>query len=93
MLTGISYQKDFRKRNDEWSDSVWSAIKEEDTQVRFKMLQKWRDWPSAYEMHPKHQAEHFLPLIVCAGAGGMGRANYYKDEFLGLDVISYYWNQ
>ena len=44
------------------------------------------------EMHPLGGGEHFMPLIVCAGAGGNGVAEKYMDAFSGLDMYSYYWS-
>ena len=91
MFSGVSKQPDFRARNDAWSLAVMDGIKDAEPESRMKKLETWRDWPNAYEMHPKRGAEHFLPLIVAAGAGGQGEAKSYTDEFLGLDMFSYYW--
>lgn len=80
----------FRRRNTQWSSAVTKAMSEPDDDKRDKDLEGWRSWPNAYEMHPRGGAEHFLPLLVGAGAGG-GPAKSYTDEFLGLDMYSYYW--
>ena len=34
----------------------------------------------------------FDRLLVCAGAGGDQAGKSYSDAFLGLDIVSYYWN-
>lgn len=81
----------FRARNDAWSLAVMDGIKDAEPDSRRKKLETWRNWPNAYEMHPRQGAEHFLPLIVAAGAGGPGEAKSYIDEFIGLDIYSYYW--
>lgn len=91
MFSGAARQPDFRGRNDAWSHAVMDGIKEADPAARLDLLKHWREWPNAYEMHPRGGAEHFLPLLVCAGAGGEGAAKSYTDEFLGLDMFSYYW--
>lgn len=91
MFSGLAKQPDFRGRNDAWSHAVMDAIKDASVESRRKKLESWREWPHAYEMHPRNGAEHFLPLMVCAGAGGDGEAKSYTDEFLGLDMFSYYW--
>lgn len=91
MFSGATHSPAFKKRNDEWSKAVLDAVMEEDAEVRGKRFEQWRDWPNAYESHPRGGAEHFLPLIVCAGAAGDGQAKSYKDTMVGLDIFSYYW--
>jgi aromatic ring-opening dioxygenase catalytic subunit (LigB family) len=91
MFSGISKQPDFQKRNALWNEAITEATSEGDTVKRGERLSKWRDFPAAYEMHPRGGAEHFLPLIVCAGAGGEGEPGKYTDGFMGLDMYSYYW--
>ena len=61
MFSGVSKQPDFRARNDAWSLAVMDGIKNSEPESRRKKLETWRDWPNAYEMHPKRGAEHFLP--------------------------------
>lgn len=90
-LWGQTRNPEFRKRNDAWSDAVGEAIGEPDAGKREERLSRWREFPGAYEMHPRGGAEHFLPLVVCAGAAGEGSAKMYKDEFNGFDMFSYYW--
>jgi len=91
IRSGAVQDPDFYRRNKEWSEAVSNAVSEDDHKQREQGLTKWREWPAAYEMHPKGGAEHFLPLIVAAGAGE-GRAQHYTDEFMGLDMYSYYWD-
>ncbi|MCJ1311278.1 hypothetical protein MMC25_004949 [Agyrium rufum] len=91
MRSGIISDPAFRARCIAWSKAVTEAIVEEEVQLRQKQVEDWRKWPNAYEMHPEGGAEHFLPLIVAASAGGKGKAKYYTDEFMGLDMYSYYW--
>jgi aromatic ring-opening dioxygenase catalytic subunit (LigB family) len=91
MFSGITQDKSFRTRNKAWNTAVTEAVVEKDEQKRLEKLQKWREYPGAYEMHPRGGAEHFLPLLVCAGAGGEAEAGKYTDKFLDLDMYSYYW--
>jgi len=89
LLSGSS--KDFVSRNVEWSRAVSQAVKTRDDTAREQQMKGWRDWPNSYLMHPRGGAEHFLPLIVAAGAGGDESAKEYADEFMGLQMLSYYW--
>ncbi|KAF2641976.1 extradiol ring-cleavage dioxygenase [Massarina eburnea CBS 473.64] len=92
MFTGQTKIPTFKKLNEEWSESILDAVQTKDVEERGKKFEGWRQWPGAYDMHPRGGAEHFLPLIVCAGAGG-GKAKAYADEFMGLDMWSYYWEK
>lgn len=92
MFSGASGTPDFKKANVEWSDAVTDATVEPDVELREQKFEGWRKWPGAYTMHPRGGAEHFLPLIVCAGAGGTTEARRYADDFRGLDMWSYYWD-
>lgn len=55
------------KEFDEYLNKVCTAESVED---RKKGLVSWRQQKGATEAHPMHAAEHFMPLIVIAGAGG-----------------------
>jgi aromatic ring-opening dioxygenase catalytic subunit (LigB family) len=93
MFSGITEDPAFRKRNQAWNKALKDVIEIEDVEERGEKLKEWRKFENAYEMHPRGGAEHFLPLVVCAGAGGKGTAKSYTDEFLGLDMYSYYWDE
>jgi len=92
MFGGITEDPAFRSRNKAWNDAVTAAVSEKGVEERGKKLESWRKYPAAYEMHPKGGAEHFLPLLVCAGAGGEAKPKSYTDSFMGLDMYSYYWD-
>ncbi|EOD45480.1 Extradiol ring-cleavage dioxygenase class III enzyme subunit B [Neofusicoccum parvum] len=91
MFSGMTHDPSFKSRNSAWSRAVNEAVKEEKVEERQKKLEEWRKFPGAYDMHPRGGAEHFLPLIVCAGAAGEGQGKTYSDKFMGLDMYSYYW--
>lgn len=91
LFSGISSEPKFQARNVAFSKSITEAILEEDVEQRREKLEQWRKLPNTFEMHPKHGAEHFMPLLVCAGAGGAGKAEMYTDEFMKMDMYSYYW--
>jgi aromatic ring-opening dioxygenase catalytic subunit (LigB family) len=91
IFSGITYDPAFQARNAAWNKAITDAVSDADVTRRGEKLSKWREFPSAFEMHPRYGAEHFMPLIVCAGAGGEGEAGKYIDEFVALDMYSYYW--
>lgn len=82
-----------RGRTEEWNAALTAAVSEESGEKREERLRKWRELPHAYDMHPRYGAEHFLPLLVVAGSAGSedGRAKAYRDDFLGVDIWTYYW--
>ena len=91
MFSNTMESPEFAKRNAAWSEAVSKSVTIEDPTERGKQLEEWRTWPNAYESHPRGGAEHFLPLIVAAGAGGDQAAKSYSDEFRGIPFYSYYW--
>ncbi|KOS20765.1 hypothetical protein ESCO_004375 [Escovopsis weberi] len=55
-------------------------------------LRGWREMPHAWDVHPAGQAEHLMPLMVCAGAAMEGEAAAsYEDEFQGVKIKTFYW--
>ncbi|KAF2740802.1 extradiol ring-cleavage dioxygenase [Polyplosphaeria fusca] len=91
MFSGITRTPAFKALNDEWNALVTDAAMTEDVEERGNKFDGWRRWKGAWDMHPKGGAEHFLPLVVCAGAAGEEKAKAYADEMMGLDMWSYYW--
>lgn len=91
LFSGITGTPDFKALNVEWSNQVTDAALTEGVEERGEKFEEWRRWKGSYDMHPRGGADHFLPLIVCAGAGGEGKAKTFTDEFVGLDMWSYYW--
>lgn len=91
MMSGEMREPSFKAKNDEWSRAVTDAACEVDEAKREEKFKEWRKWPHAYQMHPRGGGEHFLPLVVAAGAGGEGKAKFYADEYKGTDMYSYYW--
>ena len=91
MFRGGLNDSAFKSRYEEWSKALSSAALEKNSEKRQQSFDEWRKWPGGYEMHPPGGGEHFMPLIVCAGAGGEEEAKFYKDKFMGLDMYAYYW--
>ncbi|QSZ33677.1 hypothetical protein DSL72_005248 [Monilinia vaccinii-corymbosi] len=79
-------------RNKEWSDRLTATLRIADAEERGRKLEDWRSWTGAAEAHPEMGQEHFLPLIVCAGAGGNVSAKGWEDRIRGEPQWSYYWD-
>lgn len=91
MFAGITKDPAAAAQLKEWNAAVTAAATEPDETAREAAFEKWRSFPAAYVTHPRGGAEHFLPLIVCAGAVGNEAGKTYTDHFQGLDIMSYYW--
>ncbi|XP_026725506.1 4,5-DOPA dioxygenase extradiol-like [Trichoplusia ni] len=76
--SGMSYHnmREFRNRyqsgvvNKEFDDYLNKVCTAESEEARKEGLVAWRGHKGATEAHPMRAAEHFMPLIVIAGAGG-----------------------
>ncbi|CAN8099753.1 unnamed protein product [Discula destructiva] len=77
-----------------WNAALTEAVvgggeaAEEEREAR---MVKWREFPNAYEAHPRGRAEHFLPLLVCVGAAAGEKGTGYVDDWHGADIWSFYW--
>jgi aromatic ring-opening dioxygenase catalytic subunit (LigB family) len=91
MFSGSANTPAFKANIREWSDVLNEAVMTEEADKRLAKLKHWRQFPHAYTMHPNGGAEHFLPLIVAAGAAGSGKGGLYGDEYKGNDMFSFYW--
>jgi aromatic ring-opening dioxygenase catalytic subunit (LigB family) len=55
-------------------------------------ISAWRELPGADVMHPPRGGDHFMPLIVCAGAAAEDEVTRaYRDDYQGVDIYTYYW--
>ncbi|KAL0938298.1 extradiol dioxygenase domain-containing protein [Colletotrichum truncatum] len=79
------------KQVNEWNKELTDATVKEKWEDRKAALSGWRKFSHSYDMHPRGGGEHFMPLLVCAGAANDEVARVYKDDFLGLDINTYYW--
>lgn len=91
MFSGATSAPGFKGKHAEWARSLDDAMATRGVDERAAKLNGWRKWPHADAMHPPQAAEHFSPLIVCAGAAGEHAAESWSDEFMGFDNKSYYW--
>ncbi|EFX00625.1 extradiol ring-cleavage class 3 subunit b [Grosmannia clavigera kw1407] len=92
MFSGLTHDPTLHARLSVWNDAVSAAAAVPDAGERDARFRQWRTWPDSYIAHPNGGAEHFLPLIVCAGAAGDVAAKSYADDYLGLNIHSYYWD-
>ncbi|KFH40936.1 4,5-DOPA dioxygenase extradiol-like protein [Hapsidospora chrysogenum ATCC 11550] len=72
----------------EWNSALTDVVDKNPWQG----LEAWRSLPGADLMHPPRGGEHFMPLIACAGAAHKEeKVRWYTDEYLGVDIYTYYW--
>ncbi|RKL47373.1 hypothetical protein BFJ72_g2364 [Fusarium proliferatum] len=90
--SGPEQQAQFRTLSDEWNNTLTEAALKKDTDERWKALKGWRKFPYADMMHPPNGGEHFMPLLVCAGAAREGEeTRKYNDEYVGVEISTFYW--
>lgn len=89
---GPAGEAEFKKRSEEWSAALTEAVATPGRDERWKKVGAWRELPHAYTMHPDGGGEHFMPLVVCAGAAEDGEvASQYVDDYNEVDIYTYYW--
>lgn len=79
--------------NKEFDDYLTKVCTAENESERKAGLLAWRDQPGASEAHPPRAAEHFMPLVVIAGAGGSKPAEriFNWDMSGAFRLSSYIW--
>ncbi|CCF38087.1 extradiol ring-cleavage dioxygenase [Colletotrichum higginsianum] len=75
----------------EWNKVLADSVLNRDPKERLRRLQGWRGFPYSLDMHPAGEAEHLMPLMVCAGAAANDEGAQFTDTFGGVEVASQYW--
>ncbi|KAM5353891.1 hypothetical protein ACJ41O_000541 [Fusarium nematophilum] len=92
MMAGPTQRAQFRGVSDTWNKALTDAALKKTKEDRWGALKGWRKFPYADTMHPPRGGEHFMPLLVCAGAAGDGEeTRRYSDQFVGVEINTYYW--
>ncbi|KAH8803384.1 Extradiol ring-cleavage dioxygenase, class III enzyme, subunit B [Xylogone sp. PMI_703] len=91
MFSGALEDGSFKKVHEKWNKTTTEALSKKNPELREKEFAGWRSWPGAYDMHPRGGADHFMPLLVCAGAGGEDKTECFSDRAWGIDMLTYYW--
>lgn len=65
-----------------------------DVGKRKERFLRWQSQPGGLDAHPRNEADHFMPLIMNAGAGGSKPGKkIFSDVFISKFKLSgYIWN-
>ncbi|KAG5917683.1 hypothetical protein E4U53_004173, partial [Claviceps sorghi] len=87
LFRGRGMEGGLKGASDEWNAALTKVVTTRKRAERWKGLLGWRALPHAARMHPLGGGEHFMPLIVCAGAAEDGEeAGVYTDDFSGIEI-------
>ena len=84
--------REFARREAEWHETLEKAMKQCESDQSMGKLERWREFPHAYEMHPRGAAEHFSPHLICAGAAEGRSVHCSKVELMGAMEASFWWD-
>jgi aromatic ring-opening dioxygenase catalytic subunit (LigB family) len=84
--------KEFAERQTEWHEALERALKQCEADRSVGELERWREFPHSYEMHPRGAAEHFSTLLLCAGAAGGAPVHLSKFDVMGAMEASFWWD-
>ena len=74
--------------SDQFDAWLTASVTNPDAKARAEALREWKKAPAARDAHP--EAEHLLPLMVVAGAGGNDPARrVFSDRVMGATVSAY----
>lgn len=81
----------WKARVAEWNTSLAEAVLSADPHHRLARLTAWRQIPHSFDIHPEGEAEHIMPLMVCAGAAGCDAGAELSVPYGGVEVTTQYW--
>ncbi|WQF79034.1 Putative extradiol ring-cleavage dioxygenase, class III enzyme, subunit B [Colletotrichum destructivum] len=84
---------EWRNKVANFNRALTDIVMTKDPGERAKSLLKWRELPSAYDVHPDNEDEHILPLFVSAGAADNSKGGFFADPFGGVEVYTFYWSE
>ena len=82
----------FQRMQKQWATTLARTIGMPQADQREESLLAWKRWEGSAQMHPGGAAEHFSPLVVCAGAAGDGVAKGWDDMMMGVPMSAFYWD-
>ena len=96
FFSGLAHDPAFKAQHAAWRKTLDSALRIPVAEERSSALERWRDWDGSSTMHPPGRAEHFSPLIVCAGAAGDFNDSTqviegWEDSMAGLNMQNWVW--
>lgn len=79
--------------NRKFDDRLTEVCAIADLKERGEKLAEWEEWEQARFSHPEGRAEHFMPLLVAAGAGGnVTGEKILSWQAFGVELSAYLWN-
>ncbi|MCJ1437272.1 hypothetical protein MMC27_006658 [Xylographa pallens] len=82
----------FQRMQKQWGTTLEQTIGMPQADQREESLLAWKQWEGSAQIHPRGAAEHFSPLVVCAGAAGDGVAKGWDDLMMGVPMRTFYWD-
>ncbi|KAJ3021137.1 hypothetical protein HKX48_009161 [Thoreauomyces humboldtii] len=85
---------DARIIGEDFDEALAKVCANEDEDHRGQLFAKWHHTlPGAMEAHPVDEADHFMPLAVCAGAGGsVAGQKVFGWECWGTKQSAFLWS-
>lgn len=77
---------------EEFDTALTEACTSDSREQREKKLVDWANMPRARESHPVRRAEHLMPLLVVAGAGGNDKGKkIFESDMMNSRISGFLW--